>query len=437
MNTISIDCGASFIKGALFSEGKIVDRKDFSTPSESSVNDVFYTDKVENIIKGVKAIIDYFLNDQKEINICISNEMHGFILAYEDDTPYTGYVSWQKEFGSIKLDDLSSVDILSGDEFCTAITRTGMNLRAGLPSSNLLYLLRSGKLSGKKLYFFTLGDYIIKRIFGKDCVCSESNAAATGLYDLVEKKWNEKLTGLFNDCIVFPEVGNKVLSVVVDGVKYNVFPAIGDYQAALLGAGIEKPTDISFNLGTGAQVSIISDSPSFSKDYQILPFFDGSYLRRIPHLPSGRALNVYFRFIKDTLRSFDINVEDGTIWDVFNSSVLQALPNEMLCSMSFFENPVETRTKGKIDNIGEYDLTFPNLIKLVYDQVANNFIWAADNIVNPDSVERIIFSGGIARRIAYIREKIIGHYDSGIEVVENSDETLLGLYKYSLIDLEQ
>ena len=437
MNTISIDCGASFIKGALFSEGRIVDRKDFSTPSESSVNDVFYTDKVENIIKGVKAVIDHFLNDEKEINICISNEMHGFILAYEDGTPYTGYVSWQKEFGGIKIDDLSSVDILSGEEFSSAITKTGMNLRAGLPSSNLLYLLRSGKLSGKKLYFYTLGDYIIKRIFGEACVCSESNAAATGLYDLIEKNWSEKLTGLFNDTIVFPNIGNSVLSVVVGGVKYNVFPAIGDYQAALLGAGIEKPTDISFNLGTGAQVSIITDLLSFSKDYQVLPFFNGSYLRRIPHLPSGRALNVYFRFIKDTLRSFDVDIDDAAVWDVFNNSVAQALPNDMQCSMSFFENPVENRTKGKIDNIGEYDLSFSNLIKLVYDQVADNFIWAADKVVNPDSVERIIFSGGIARRITYIREKIIGHYDSGIEVIENSDETLLGLYKYSIIELGQ
>ena len=437
MNTITIDCGASFIKGALFSDGQIVDRKNISTPSESSVNDVFYPDKVENIINGVKAVIREFLNDEKEINVCISNEMHGFILSFDDGTPYTGYVSWQKEFGGIKIDDLSSVDILTGEEFRSAIEKTGMNIRAGLPSSNVLYLLRSGKLDGKKLRFYTLGDYIIKRVFGEECDCSESNAAATGLYDLVEKKWNEQLTRLFGDHLIFPNVGIKVLNVVVDGVKYNVFPAIGDYQAALLGAGIVKFSDISFNLGTGAQVSILADSLSFSKDYQILPFVGGSYLKRIPHLPSGRALNVYFRFIKDVLGSFDVDIEDKAIWDKFNNSINQSSPNEMQCSMSFFENPVENRTKGKIDNIGEYDLTFSNLIKLIYDQAADNFIWAADRIVNPDSVERIIFSGGIARRIDYIREKLISHYDFGVDVIENTDETLLGLYKYSLIELEQ
>ena len=437
MNTITIDCGASFIKGALFSDGKIVDRKDISTPSESSVNDVFYTGKVENIINGVKAVIREFLKDEKEINVCISNEMHGFILSSDDGTPYTGYISWQKEFGGIKIDDLSSVDILNGEEFRSAIEKTGMNIRAGLPSGNALYLLRSGKLNGKKMRFYTLGDYIIKRVFGKECDCSESNAAATGLYNLVEKKWNEQLTGLFSDHLIFPHVGNRDLNVIVDGVKYNVFPAIGDYQAALLGAGIEKKTDISFNLGTGAQASILSDSLSFSKNYQILPFVGGSYLKRIPHLPSGRALNVYFRFIKDVLGSFDVDIEDNAIWDKFNNSVSQSSQNEMQCSLSFFENPVENRTKGNIDNIGEYDLTFSNLIKLVYDQAADNFIWAADKLVNPDSVERIFFSGGIARRIDDIREKLISHYDSGVEVIENSDETLLGLYKYSLIELEQ
>ena len=175
----------------------------------------------------------------------------------------------------------------------------------------------------------------------------------------------------------------------------------------------------------------------FSKDYQILPFVGGSYLKRIPHLPSGRALNVYFRFIKDVLGSFDVDIEDKAIWDKFSNSISQSLPNEMQCSMSFFENPIENRTKGKIDNIGEYDLTFSNLIKLVYDQAADNFMWAADKMVSPDSVKRIIFSGGIARRIDYIREKLIRHYDSSVEVIQNSDETLLGLYKYSLIELEQ
>ena len=437
MNTITIDCGASFIKGALFSDGKIVDRKDFSTPSESSVNDVFYTDKVESIITGVKEVVREFLKNEKEINVCISNEMHGFVLSSDDGTPYTGYVSWQKEYGGIKIDDLSSVDILNREEFKSAIEKTGMNIRAGLPSSNLMYLLRSGKLNGRKQHFYTLGDYIIKRVFGEECDCSESNAAATGLYDLVEKKWNEQLTGLFDDRLIFPNVGDRVLNIVVEGVKYNVFPAIGDYQAALLGAGIEKPTDISFNLGTGAQVSIITDSLTFSKDYKILPFVGGSYLKRIPHLPSGRALNVYFRFIKDVLGSFDVDIEDKAIWDKFSNSISQSLPNEMQCSMSFFENPIENRTKGKIDNIGEYDLTFSNLIKLVYDQAADNFMWAADKMVSPDSVKRIIFSGGIARRIDYIREKLIRHYDSSVEVIQNSDETLLGLYKYSLIELEQ
>ena len=437
MNTISIDCGASFIKSALFADGKIVEKKSYSTPSEDKNIDAFYIGKVQSVIDGVKEVIDSFSNKGETYSVCISNEMHGFILAEENGEPYTGYISWQKEYGNIKVDGLSSVDILSEEQFKTSVKNTGMSLRAGLPSGNLLFLLRSGKLPKRKLYFYTLGDYIIRRVFGVECDCSESNAAATGLYDLNEKQWNAQLLDLFDDFIIFPNVGNKPVTAEVDGIKYNIFPAIGDYQAALLGAGIERANDISFNLGTGAQVSVISDQISFSETHQVLPFFNGKYLNRIPHLPSGRALNVYFRFFKSVLNSFDINPDDSFIWDKINNSINDALPNEMMCSMSFFENPIENRTKGAIDNIGEYDLLFPNVVKMIYDQVSDNFIYAADKIIDRNAVRRIIFSGGIARRISYIKDKIIGHYGEDIEVVESSDETLAGLYLYSLIDAEK
>lgn len=432
MNTITIDCGASFIKSTLFVDGEIKKRLDIDTPFEKKENDIFYTGKIEDIIRGVNKIIESFSLEGKKYNLCISNEMHGFLLADEKGGPCTGYISWQKEYGNIKVDGLSSVDILKKD-YSEEIRKSGMNLRAGLPSSNLYYIIRTQDFKKEKLYFYTLGEYIIKRIFNADIEISVSNAAASGLYDLSINNWNQRLISLFNEKVVFPEIGNNKLVVEKNNKIFNIFPAIGDYQAALLGAGIEKKGDLSFNLGTGAQVSIISEEIKFTDYYQVLPFFGAKYLYRIPHLPSGRALNVYFRFVKDILNSYKINIDDNEIWDILNESIYEAKPNEMKCSMSFFENPIDNRTKGFLDDIGEYDLTLGNLFKLIFDKEADNFLYAADKIANIDEVKRIIFSGGIARRILYIKNKIINHYGDDVEIIETIDETMIGLYKYSLM----
>lgn len=435
MNTITIDCGASFIKSALFIDGTIKERLDVNTPSENKDNDIFFTGKIEDIILGVKNVIESFSKEGEEFNVCISNEMHGFLLADEKGNPYTGYISWQKEYGNIEIDGLKSTDILL-KEYKKETEKTGMNVRAGLPSSNLLYLLRSGNLKEEKLLFYTLGEYIVKRIFGTDIVISPSNAAATGLYDLTTNDWNEKLKGLFDGKVIFPKIGEKEETVFRYNKKFRVFPAIGDYQAALLGAGIEREDDISFNLGTGAQVSVISDRIEFSDRHQVLPFFNGKYLYRIPHLPSGRALNVYVRFIRNILDSFNVKVEEKDLWKTLNESLNETSSNEMKCSMSFFENPVEKRTKGYIEDIGEYDLTLGNIIKLIFDKEVENFLWAADEIMEKEKVKRIVFSGGIARRIVYIREKIVNHYRNNVDIVEANDETLVGLNKYSLMKEE-
>ena len=180
------------------------------------------------------------------------------------------------------------------------ILYSGMPLRAGLPSTNLRYLFQKSYLDKERdnLYFYTLGDYIIKCLSGIEPICHPTNAAATGLFDLRINDWNKKyIKDIGGEKIVFPIIGNEKIVFRLEGKIVNVLPAIGDQQAALLGAGLNKMNMLSFNLGTGAQVSKLVSKLVCSSEYQIRPYFNGKYLVTIPHIPSGRALNVYIRFL--------------------------------------------------------------------------------------------------------------------------------------------
>lgn len=440
MNTIVIDCGASFLKGALFQDGRIVKKERQPSPLVHGAQDILETVQIRELVPQVQQMIRRLATEEREVRLCISNEMHGFILAQEDGTPYTDYISWQKEYGAVEVSGKTAFAILNRDSLKEDIMCTGMPLRAGLPSCNLLYLSRKGYLKGyePKLYFYTLGDYILKVLSKKEPICHSTNAAATGLYDLNTGNWNGKLiSAAGGDKIIFPVIGIREVKFELGDLKIHALPAIGDQQAALLGAGLEDENTISFNLGTGAQVSKLVSKPVYNKEYQIRPYFCGNYLSTIPFLPSGRALNVFIRFFKEIFQNFDIEVNEEKIWEVFLKEGKSGNCNALSCDLSFYENSVTRHCLGSIGDIGEYSLTVGNLLASIFEQMSKNFTWAAE-IIEPhlECIKKVIFSGGIANKIDIIRENIINMFND-VEVYIASDETFRGLYLYGTMEGEE
>ena len=434
MNTIAIDCGSSFVKAALFdSEGKILKSISKKSPKVDLKENIFNTAHIETLTVMVKEIFSSLLADSdNEVNLCVSNEMHGFLLADEKGKPLTDYISWQHEFGGVKVSNVSAYDILSDVKYRQDIINSGMPLRNGLPNVNLLYLVHGGFLKNisYQIYFYTLGDYIIKILTDKEPICHLTNAAATGLLDLRLNRWNENILKDFFQDIKFPAIGNSTFEVSIQNKMVKVYPAIGDQQAALYGAGLSDETELSFNIGTGGQVSKILSKIKFSADYQVRPFFNGKYIKTIPHLPSGRALNVYIRFFEDVLKQFDITVTEEEIWQKILDAQSKIDKSDLICDLSFFENAASQNVTGSITNIGEYSLNVGNLTKSVINQMADNFFKAALKIESDkNSVKKILFSGGVAKRIKPIRDRILLNYDCNNYEVAESD-TLYGLFKY-------
>lgn len=432
MNTIAIDCGASFLKGALFQDNVIVKRAQRQSPVVHGNEGLQEPVQINHLLPMVEELILELADDIEDFTLCLSNEMHGFILANQDGSPYTDYISWQKEYGSEVIEGESSVDILSKEEFVEDVLCSGMPLRGGIPSSNMLYLKRKGILPSSPIYFYTLGDYIIRILSGLEPICHPSNAAATGLYDLTNSRWNKHLLEVASkENVHFPVVGSSALEFLLKNHRVICFPALGDQQAALLGAGFEDEGDISFNLGTGAQVSRLVRDAELSSKYQTRPYFKGFYLKTIPHLPSGRALNVYIRFFQDVLRIFGLNKTDREIWESLLDEEKKCDDTGLRVDLSFFQTPLTDHQVGSIEHIGEHNMTVGSLMKAVIDQMVSNFITIAD-IVEPDKskIFRLVFSGGVSKRIEAIRSGIISNYRDGIPVIVSEDETLIGLNKY-------
>ena len=443
MNIIAVDCGASFIKFALFKDDTLVKSKHISAPQVINDESVFCTDRIEALIHSVKDGLNMLSAEVEDSILSIDNEMHGFILAYPDGRPYTDYISWQTELiGSSEVETYirDSVGEEKSQEF---IRHTGMPLRSGLPSSTLYWLYRNGYLERQTpLFFYTLGDYIIKRITEKEPLCHLTNAAATGLVDLETGDWNREYISLLigNADIVFPKIGKAETEYSDGGKRFSVLPAIGDQQAALLRSSFDNIGQLSVNMGTGAQVSrLLADGFQYG-DYQIRPYFFGSYIRTIPHIPSGRAINVFFRFLKGILSKLDREIEDETVWNIMQESVSSEAKSsdDLCCDLSFFENAVTGHSKGSISNITEYGFTLESLLNSVFRQITDNIVTIAERVNEGlPEYKAIIFSGGIAKRWDILREEIADKMRAEAKVVLSENDALFGCMRYAMMDTEQ
>jgi sugar (pentulose or hexulose) kinase len=434
MNIIVIDCGASYIKGALVDYSTRQIKKKYYKPTSCDSDAL----KVSQTIDAIKEIIISMSHEGDKLHIAVANEMHGFIITDSEGEGYSDYISWQNDLSRSPQysKDYSHNEYLQDFKKVLAekdILTTGMPIRPGLPSVNLFYMMnKKPKNKFPQIYFYTLGDYIIRIISNRQPYIHPTNAAATGFYSILDNEWNRVIIHKLNlDTICFPEISrNNFIECDFEGRHLVIHPAIGDQQAALLGADLSNESDISFNMGTGAQVSVLCEQFELSSQYQMRPYFDGYFLKTIPHIPSGRALNVYYRFIKDIILFFNNNIDDELIWDFIISRANESRYESLKVDLSFFTNPITTRTMGAIEKIRENEFFIGNLFRSVFRQMSKNVYDVAARLADLNKIRRIIFSGGVIAKNKLLQEFILEYFSNIHEFHVETDETFKGLTNY-------
>lgn len=428
MNIITIDCGASFIKGCLFRDGE-KQKESYEPAPHYSMNPIGTIGHINGLAHQFREMLLRLSEVSEENILCVSNEMHGFILTDEYGKPITDYISWQNDLGKGYMANIKNIE--------DAVIRTGMPVRGGLPSSNLYWLIQNNMIRGKKSYILTLGDYLIRSVSGKMPYMHLSNAAATGMYDLQNNRWSGEIIDYIEaSSVIFPEVSDSSIHFVFEGRSISVYPAIGDQQAALLGAGLDDYETLSFNLGTGAQVSKLSDKIIFGSEWQVRPYFNNRYILCVPHIPSGRAINVYFRFVKSILERYGCKIDAERIWDGIREASESGKDTALQLDLGFFENAVNDSKNGAINNIYEYTFSMDNLFYGIIKQIADNSVMVSKRIgKTTDYVKHLLFSGGISRRFPEIKTRIAAEY-SNADLVDAKGDTLEGLYLYAKMHIE-
>lgn len=374
-----IDFGASFVKYAFFTKNTNTFYNVGQHPSSSISNGEINIDELQKLFNVIA------LSDEYDA-ILICSQMHGFALK-KNATFLTNYISWMKQLPIKNKKEYHNIN--------------GIYSFDGIPIYNVKQLSKN-----RKVKFVSLTETLC------DSKCVHNTLfCGSGFYDVKNNIISKKIVNDINKNLIFNDV---VSSFEISGYFNNkpVYCGFGDLQCSLYGSRL-KAHQLSINIGTGSQISIINDT--IYKKTENRNYFDNLYLNTITHIPSGRSLNTFINFLNQ------INKQD--YFSILNNiSMKQILNSDLNIDLNVFGGMT-----GSITNITETNFTNDNfyaaLLKSFIEQYLKLILLNFKSKYNS-----IILSGGISYRIPIIKEYIQEKLNTPVICNEtNIQNTIIGL----------
>lgn len=271
MQIIGIDIGTTSICSVAIDtqSGELL--KSVTVNSEAFIKSENPFEKIQSpeiIISKTRKILDSLItNDTTAIGV--TGQMHGIVYTDKNGNAVSPLYTWQYERGNEEYKGTTYAKYL--DSF------------AGYGCVTDFYNRENGLVPENAVSFCTIHDYLVMVLcdLNKPIIHS-SDAASFGLYDIAENRF----TNGFN-----PEIATDYRLAG----KYKSIPvsvAIGDNQASVFST-LKNENDLLINVGTGSQVSIISDRIIKGENLEARPYFDGKYLIVGAALCAGIAAGIF------------------------------------------------------------------------------------------------------------------------------------------------
>ncbi len=372
MSFVGIDVGGTFLKAAILTRAG-----DVGPVTRLPVPDFLDTPGAAReidpgmLVSAVRELVARVADDADIDGIFVTGQMAGIAFVDESGQAVAPLISWQ----DTRAENVDAVARALGPD---NVADLGDELRVGLPLVTLYQLGVPTSASVTSLIGFIAGSLCGARV----PFVHATDAAAWGMSDVRHRQWSEPalaLLGLHAGSL--PSVSWDIVTVGTSSrFGVPVFCAVGDQQAALLGAGLVADV-VSVNLATGCQVSVLSssiDSPA-----QLRPFFfEGVYLHTITHLPAGRLLTAAVRECCGSAQPVD------WAWAAEN---VRSDPRIGLAVETIAQG-----VAGAVDRLGVGGLP-------------------------------VLFSGGLVQQFAPVRERIIELLNVPTTVYPGDDAALAGL----------
>lgn len=348
MNVIGLDIGTTTICGIAVdaTSGELLESVTLDNDSFVEGKPFEKIQSPEKIIEKVTALAEeLFTRFSPVCAIGITGQMHGIVYLDKDGKAVSNLYTWQDGSGNEPDSDTSYARSL------TALT--GYPAASGFGATTYYYHSRNGLVPESAVSFCTIHDYAAMVLSGrKTPLVHTSDAASFGLFDLENSCFDKaaiQKAGL--DYSFFPPVTDSYESVGnYKGVP--VCAAIGDNQASFIGSLKDMEGCALVNMGTGGQISMLTDLKTAPENMEIRPLGNGKNILVGCSLCGGRAFAALASFFSDVYEMVSREKPDNIY-----KAMDRALASAHECdSLEVSTKLCGTRTapdeRGSISNLG-------------------------------------------------------------------------------------
>lgn len=408
MKAIGIDIGTTSVCGVLINveSGKLL-------ASQTKNHSAFLPgcaewekiQSVDTIIAVATEILDGFIDDDVSV-IGVTGQMHGIVYVDTYGKAVSPLYTWQDERGNLPYKDTTYASYL--------------NSFSGYGNVTDFYNKENGLVPVDDVCYCTIHDYFVMQLCSlRKPLIHSSDAASFGCYDLKENRFNY-------DCNADIVVGYGIAG------KYKGIPvsvAIGDNQASVLST-LADNNRILVNVGTGSQVSAISDSIIETENIETRPYFDGKYLLVGSALCGGRAYSLLKDFYSQILK-YVINVDENTVYGIMHQMLNDIDKTSLIVDTRFAGTRSNANICGSITGVTTGNLTPPQLTLGILEGMALELF----EMYKKMNVNRIgiVGSGNGVRKNAALVKTIEKTFGAKMIFPRHKEEASFGAALFGLI----
>jgi len=431
---IALDLGTSSIKGAVIDLDRrcVSQMRRAAFPQPLAGLPALYCElDPGEILAATRSVITQLLAQAPaSAGIVVCGQMGGLMLTDASGAPRSNYMSWRDQ----RLLAPAPGGGTYWDQFRRTLSDTerrqlGQELQPGNPLRLLYWLHQHGRPLGVDTIAAGLPDFVVANLCG--AAPAVDPTMPQGVLNLETGDWHHAAcASLGLGPVRWPILAtfrHPVGRLALGGAALPVHAPAGDHPSALAGAFLAEG-ELSLNISTGSQTSLLTQrfEPG---NHQTRPFFDGRFLNTITHIPAGRALNVLLGLSSELAAAQGLELGDP--WPVIQQAVAGVTESDLAVDLAFFPSPVGDH--GAISNIREGNLTLAHLFLAAFRNMADNYHACALRLSPEQAWERVVFSGGMAQKLARLRELILARFDCPYRLYEGTEDTLIALLALALV----
>ncbi len=408
MKAIGIDIGTTSVCGVVIDAGTgklLASRTKNSDAFLPGCAEWEKIQSVEKIMSVATEILDGFIDGDIAV-IGVTGQMHGIVYTDKSGDAVSPLYIWQDERGNLPYKDTTYAKYL--------------NSFSGYGNVTDFYNRENGIRPESAVSYCTIHDYFVMRLCKNiKPLMHASDAASFGCYDLQQNKFNY-------DCNV-DITANYCIAGEYKGIPVSV--AIGDNQASVFST-LADEENILLNIGTGSQVSVISDTPVTADNIETRPYFEGKYLIVGSALCGGRAYSLLKNFYSEIL-GYTTSVDDDKVYEIMSKMLEKAEKATLKVDPRFAGTRKNPNACGSITGITTDNFNPSQLTLGVLEGMATE-LFDMYNQMNSEKCGIVGSGNGIRKNVALVRvfEEL---FNSKMKVPKHLEEAAFGAALFGLV----